>query len=374
MQTFQVVPFFATPTKSLLLGVRSPEIVALIIASCWALSMVGILSWWLHPWNHIKYTYSEAQGALIPKISVGGFSISTCMIKSQVANDADLQKYATTAFCCRSSLIIVVTFTSPVQKISMVTPLCDIGGYGQCTHTFHSRCIYDVLFMGCTKLLWSHGGDISARHVGIHQCSVSCAEHATSLFLLLDGLSLHPLENRTIAHKLVLSSASLTQEVRRGTCDRCEHGPKLWICKFWWSFPSNSHPGSALTWWIGLHVWLKCCWETAVKNHIQDFILHLTNHESQTFLIGLNAISPVTAAVSLDFSQTHHFCWPWMNPQFWQMPIQHWGDVGPCVGSRKVRKSPHQYFWIWSVCNGFWNFSPTCFSHVELTAESILIW
>jgi hypothetical protein len=91
--------------------------------------MVGILSWRFHPWNLIEYTYSEAQGVVIPEISVGGFNVGY-MIKLQVVNDADLQKYATTAFCCRSSLIMVVTFTSPVQKISTVTPLCDIGGYG----------------------------------------------------------------------------------------------------------------------------------------------------------------------------------------------------------------------------------------------------
>jgi len=129
LQTFQVVPFLAAPTKSLLLSVRSPETVAVIIASCWALLMVGILSWRFHPWNLIEYTYSEAQGVVIPEISVGGFNVGY-MIKLQVVNDADLQKYATTAFCCRSSLIMVVTFTSPVQKISTVTPLCDIGGYG----------------------------------------------------------------------------------------------------------------------------------------------------------------------------------------------------------------------------------------------------
>lgn len=52
------------------------------------------------------------------------------MIKLQVVNDADLQKYATTAFCCRSSLIMVVTFTSPVHKISMLAPWCDMDGYG----------------------------------------------------------------------------------------------------------------------------------------------------------------------------------------------------------------------------------------------------
>lgn len=79
------------------------------------------------------------------------------------------------------------------------------------TRTFQSCCIYYILFMGCAKLLCSHAGNIPAQHVSIHRSSVSCAEHTTSLFLPLDGLPWHPWENRTIARKLVLSSALLTQ-------------------------------------------------------------------------------------------------------------------------------------------------------------------
>jgi hypothetical protein len=44
LQTFQVVPFFTTPTKSLLPNIRSPEVVAVIIAGFWALLIVETIS------------------------------------------------------------------------------------------------------------------------------------------------------------------------------------------------------------------------------------------------------------------------------------------------------------------------------------------
>jgi len=153
------------------------------------------------------------------------------MIKLQVVNDADLQKYATTAFCCRSSLIIVVTFTSPVQKISMMSPLCDIGGIWV-THA-PSRvaasiisCSWDVQ-SSCAPMVATYLPNMLASN----WCSVSCAEHTTSLFLLSDELPLHPWENRTIAHKLMLSSTLLTQNFKPCACYECRHGPKLWICE-----------------------------------------------------------------------------------------------------------------------------------------------